>query len=184
MRKIVQLGYPTLTQKALKVEDFKEKAFQDLVDDLLETVQNAGDHAAGLAANQIGELKSVTVLLRMDLMNNPEHDGSDIWEVVVNPEVTRKSEALSTRWEGCLSVRNGDLFGEVSRPRRVRVSYQDRYGNVKELRTDGYFSHLVQHEIDHLNGILFTSYIKDPTKLYTSKELDEFKKKQKKNGGK
>lgn len=175
MKSIVQLGYPTLTKKAKKIEDFTNPKVQELIDELLETVQNAGEHAAGLAANQIGELASVTVVLRMDIMNKPDFEGDDVWEVIANPDITKESEAQSTYWEGCLSVNNGDLFGEVTRPRRVTVEFQDRNGKKQKIKADGYFSHLLQHEIDHLNGILFTSYVTDPSKLYTGKELDEMR---------
>lgn len=176
IRKIVQLGNPSLTQQAEEVTNIHLAETQQLVDDLLETVQNTGEHAAGLAANQIGELKQITVLVRMDLQNKPDWDGEPIWEVLINPKIVKQSEAESSYWEGCLSVNQGDLFGEVTRPRRVTVEYFDRDGNKKIMKNiDGYFSHLVQHEIDHLNGVMFTKYVTDPTELYTGEELDKMR---------
>ncbi len=179
MKKIVQLGYPTLTQRASEVTDFKSQDFQNLVDELIETVKKSGERGAGLAANQVGELQRVSVLLRMDLQNKAKQEGKPveaIWEVVVNPEYKSKSLKKTIYWEGCLSVKEGKIFGEVERPAIVEIDYQDRHGEKKSLKASGYFSHLVQHEIDHLDGILFLNYISDPSELYTDEELDEMNK--------
>lgn len=176
IRKIVQLGHPALTQQAEEVEDIASTETQLLIDDLLETVKNTGESAAGLAANQIGELKQITVLVRMDIQNKPDWDCTPVWEVLINPRIVKQSDAESTYWEGCLSVNEGDLFGEVTRPRRVTVEYFDRDGEKQVMKNiDGYFSHLVQHEIDHLNGVMFTKYVGDPSELYTGEELDEMR---------
>lgn len=168
-REIVQLGFPTLTQKSQKVSDFDDPKITNLVIDLLDTVKGAGENAAGLAANQIGELYRITVIQRVDKQAND-------WEVLINPRILKKSCELSTMWEGCLSIGNGNLFGQVTRPRVVEVEYFDQNGNLKKFSASDFFSHLIQHEIDHLDGKLFTQYLEDPTKLFTSEELDKIEK--------
>ncbi|BCX14205.1 MAG: peptide deformylase 2 [Candidatus Dojkabacteria bacterium] len=166
IKKIVQLGFPTLTQKAQEVKDVTSNKVQNLIEDLLDTAKNAGPNSAGLAANQIGELLRVTVVNRLD------RDGSD-WEVLINPKIIKKSKKISTNWEGCLSIANGGLYGLVSRPKSVVVEYLDPSGKTKKIKANDYFSHLIQHEIDHLDGILFTKYLDDPKNLYTAEEVDK-----------
>jgi peptide deformylase len=169
VREIVQLGYPTLTKRSDEVRDVTDTNVRKVIEDLLDTVKDAGGNAAGLAANQIGELYRITVIQRVDKQTND-------WEVLINPRILKKSSELSTIWEGCLSIGNGNLFGQVTRPRMVEVEYFDQNGNPKKISASDFFSHLIQHEIDHLDGKLFTQYLEDPTKLFTSEELDEFEK--------
>ena len=91
------------------------------------------------------------------------------------PKITlqiTKSKLKSIHWEGCLSVNDGDLFGKVQRSKEIEVEYIDIMGKVKKIGASDFFSHVVQHEVDHLKGILFLKYIKDPTDLYTSDELE------------
>lgn len=173
MLQIKQIGFPTLTQKAETVKDFSDPELKNLISEMLDTLKKGEDFSAGLAANQVGVLKRLTIVKRLDLENKPDFDGTDVWEVMVNPIIVKKSDVKSIYWEGCLSINNGNLFGQVERPRRVTVEYQNSKGDKKVIKADGYFSHLLQHEIDHLDGILFTSYIKDPSELYTSQELDK-----------
>lgn len=171
--KILQLGNPILEKKSEKVKDLKSEDVQNLIDDMLDTVISHEDHAAGLSAPQVGQLKRITLVKRYDKLENEDDANTDIgWEIMVNPEISDSSENRSVVWEGCLSVREGDLFGEVERPAEIQVNYLNRHGEKKSLRAKGFFSHLIQHEIDHLNGILFLKYVPDPTQLYTGKELD------------
>ncbi len=170
MRKIIQLGDPVLEQKSKLVELPLTKEENLLIDDMLEILNSNPENSAGISAPQVGILKRIAICRRMDLAE--DNDKKPLWEVMINPEILLSSDNESIYWEGCLSIKNGDLFGEVSRPEDVRVKYTNRKGEVRELECSDYFSHIVQHEIDHLNGVLFISYIDDPENLYTGKELD------------
>jgi peptide deformylase len=167
--KIVQYGNPILEEKSLEVGDPKSKETHELVDRMYNAVKSYGDGAAGLSAPQIGILQRVAICRRMDLENK---ESGNIWEVMINPVIKKQSKELSTKWEGCLSINFGDLFGEVSRPREVEVEYYNLKGEKQSLNAKDYLAHIIQHEIDHLNGILFLKYVSDPSELKTSDELE------------
>ncbi len=127
-----------------------------LMDDMLETMYADG---IGLAANQVGILKRVIVL---DLSES--RNGSEAL-CMANPEIIWKSEETFTYNEGCLSVRpapnddSKDLFAPVTRPCTIRVAYLDKKGERKELEASDLLSTCIQHEIDHLDGILFIDHL-------------------------
>lgn len=173
--KIVQYGNPVLEQVSEKIEDPKSQETKDLVNNMFKALREHGDGAAGLSAPQIGVLKRATICRRMDLepQGKKMKDSDMIWEIMINPEIINTSKELSTRWEGCLSINYGDLFGKVTRPKYIEVEYYDLEGNKKTLKASDYFAHIVQHEIDHLNGVLFLKYVPDPTELYTGDELEQ-----------
>ncbi len=182
MKKILQYGSPVLEQKSKNVSDPKDTKISKLIDDMLEVLDSVKEHSAGLSAPQIGVVLRVAICRRVDLEEerdqNDKGEGEPIWEVMINPEIKKQSDTTSLKWEGCLSVNEGDLFGEVERSEKITVEYTNIEGDKVELTADDYFAHVVQHEIDHLNGILFIKYIKDPTELYTSEELEDLEKKQ------
>lgn len=104
----------------------------------------------GLAAPQVGEmLRLVVIDLQRDETREPI--------VLVNPEVIAESDEVATREEGCLSLPG--QYADVTRPARVKVRYQDLSGAKKEIEGDGLLSACLQHEIDHLNGVLFVDYL-------------------------
>ena len=143
---------------------------------MFEAIKNHGSGAAGLSAPQIGVLQRIAICKRVDLETKEKKnkiDDEKLWVVMINPEITNQSKELSTRWEGCLSINYGDLFGKVTRPKSVEVEYFDLKGSRKKLKAEGYFSHIVQHEMDHLNGVLFLKYISNPEELYTGEELEQ-----------
>ena len=124
-----------------------------LVDDMFETMYEAP--GIGLAAIQVGVAKR---LITMDLAKKSE-DGETKREprVFINPEILSSSEELSVYEEGCLSI--PEYYEEVERPARVRVRYTDLDGKVHEEDAEGLFATCIQHEIDHLNGVLFIDYL-------------------------
>ena len=124
-------------------------AVRALADDMLETMYDAP--GIGLAAVQIGELQRVVV---MDLSGEEEAKAP---RVFINPEITWRSEAKLPYDEGCLSI--PDIFDTVERPAQVRVSYLDRDGNRLEEEADGLYAVCIQHEMDHLNGVLFIDHL-------------------------
>ena len=170
--KIRQIGDPVLESVAKRVEDPKDKTIQQLIDSLIDTCRADIDRTAGLSAPQVGESLAISVCRRFDLGENVDN-----WEAMINPEIIAESSKLSTVWEGCLSIGVGDkaIYGPVKRPKHVNVRYTDREGQKKELAASEYFSHVVQHEIDHVNGILFLKYVQNPDQnLWLSKDLDKY----------
>lgn len=173
--KIIQYGNPVLEKVSELIEDPRSPETKDLINQMFKALKDHGEGAAGLSAPQIGILKKATICRRMDLETPGKKikDSDIVWEIMINPEIINSSKELSTRWEGCLSINFGNLFGKVTRPKHVEVEYYDLEGNKKTLKASDYFAHIVQHELDHLNGVLFLKYVSDPTELYTSDELED-----------
>ncbi|MEO6728677.1 MAG: peptide deformylase [Candidatus Dojkabacteria bacterium] len=172
--KVVQYGNPVLESKSEIVKVPTSKEIKDLVEDMYAAMKRYGDTAAGLSAPQIGISKKVTVCRRLDLEERSNKDPKKVvWEVMINPEYISKSKEMNTDWEGCLSINNGNLFGRVERHEHVEVKYVDLDGVEKTMSASGYFAHVVQHEIDHLEGVLFLRYIENPEELLTSEELSK-----------
>jgi len=137
-----------------------------LLDDMLQTMYDAP--GIGLAAIQIGVPKRVLV---MDIARREEEDAKPEPICVINPEILWASEEQSSFEEGCLSI--PDFREEVFRPAKVKVGYLDREGKRQELDADGLLATCVQHEIDHLNGVLFIDHI---SRLKRERVLKKFSK--------
>jgi len=119
------------------------------MDDMLDSMYKA--QGIGLAANQVGSLERVIV---MDL--SEKRDGSEALRMA-NPEITWKSDETFTYKEGCLSI--PDQYAEVTRPKRIRLTYLDHKNVPQEIEAEDLLSTCIQHEIDHLNGVLFIDYL-------------------------
>ena len=159
LRNIRLQGDPVLRKKAVPVARFNEQLHR-LLDDMVETMIKA--QGAGLAAPQVGISKRSIVL----------RDEDKILEII-NPEIT-ESEGESIDIEGCLSFPG--LYGEVPRSARVAVSGQDRGGREIRVSGEGFLARVLQHEIDHLHGILF---VDRAVRLYTPEELQNLARKDK-----
>ncbi|HWV55635.1 peptide deformylase [Pseudorhodoplanes sp.] len=134
-----------------------------LADDMLETMYDAP--GIGLAAIQIGEpLRLVT----MDLAKKDEEKDPHVF---INPQITWSSEDRNVHEEGCLSI--PEYYEEVERPAKVRFTYLDLDGKLQEVEADGIFATCIQHEIDHLNGVLFIDHI---SKLKRDRVIKKFTK--------
>ena len=143
-----------------------DKNIKNLMDDMLETMYEAP--GIGLAAIQIGIPKRIVV---MDLSKDPEKKNPMYF---VNPEITWKSDLKSTYEEGCLSIPN--QFAKIDRPEKCNVKFLDYDGKQKELKAEGLLSTCIQHEIDHLNGILFIDYLSKLKKDIIIKKVSKDKK--------
>lgn len=137
-----------LRQKAQPVETFDEE-LQILVDDMIETMRVAP--GVGLAAPQIGVSKQVIVV---EFGDEDDETVPEQLFVVVNPEIVRQSNDTVLGVEGCLSVPG--FVGEVERAQVVTVRGQDQYGKKVKIRAQGWLARIFQHEIDHVNGVLYT----------------------------
>ena len=165
IQKILTEPNKVLRQISFKVENV-DKDIQKLMDDLLETLYVAP--GIGLAAIQIGIPKRVIVI---DLSRDEEKKNPMYF---VNPEIVWKSEDQSIYEEGCLSVPN--QFAEIYRPKKCHIKYLDYDGNPKEIKGEGLMATCMQHEIDHLEGILFIDYLSKLKKSMIIKKLSKQKK--------
>jgi peptide deformylase len=135
-----------------------------LADDMLATMYDAP--GIGLAAIQVGVPRRIVTI---DLARKEEEPKPIVF---LNPEVIWTSEELSVSEEGCLSI--PDYYEEVGRPASVKVRYMDLAGKTQEMDADGLLATCIQHEIDHLNGVLFIDYL---SKLKRDRVMTKFKKK-------
>jgi peptide deformylase len=145
---IIQAPDPRLKVRAEPVTVFDD-GLRRLLDDMLETMYDAP--GIGLAAPQVGVPRRAVVI---DLGAEPQ-DRRPMF--LVNPEVTWRSDELVAAEEGCLSL--PEQFAEVTRPSAVEVAYSDREGARHTIRADGLLARCLQHEIDHLDGILFVDHL-------------------------
>jgi peptide deformylase len=146
------------------------KEIRQLADDMLETMYDAP--GVGLAAIQIG------LPIRMVTMDVSKSDDERLPMVLINPEITWASEEKRVYEEGCLSI--PEYYEEVERPDRVRFRFMNIQGEVVEQEADGLLATCVQHEIDHLNGVLFIDYL---SKLKRDRVMTKFKKAAKREAG-
>lgn len=150
---IVEIPDPRLRLVSKPVEAIDD-ATRTLVADMIETMYAA--NGIGLAAIQVGVDLRVLVI---DLQAEEDADGKPIRapKAYINPEIVSVSDELSTYNEGCLSI--PEQYAEVKRPARARVRWQDEQGAAFEEELDGLLSTCMQHEIDHLNGVLFVDHV-------------------------
>ena len=165
IRKILIEPDPILRQKSLEVK-VVDKDLQNLMDDMLLTMYSAP--GIGLAAIQVGIPKRVIVI---DLSKEKEKKNPMFF---VNPIIKNKNSDLSRYEEGCLSV--PDQFAEVDRPSSCEVEYLDYNGKKNLLKTSGLLATCIQHEMDHLEGILFIDYLSKLKKSMIIKKLSKQKK--------
>lgn len=152
-----------LRKEAGIVKDF-DADLEKLIEDMIETMRDAP--GVGLAAPQIGVSKRVIVV---EFGNEDDESIPKQLYVLVNPEIVKRSEANLTGIEGCLSVPG--LVGEVVRAEAVTVSGQDKHGKKVKIRAQGWLARIFQHEIDHINGILYTDRAEDLWK-HEPEEMD------------
>jgi peptide deformylase len=172
--KVARMGHPVLRARARTVEpaQIRTPAFQHLIDDMLETMREY--QGVGLAAPQIHESVRLFVAGFSPSSEDDEEDEEDVDRRVplmalINPEITPVSPEIVEDWEGCLSI--PDIRGKVPRARQITVQAYDRRGKRIELRASGFTARVIQHETDHLDGVLFFDRMKS---LETLTFLDEF----------
>jgi peptide deformylase len=167
IRPIIIAPDPVLKAKAKPVENI-DGGIVRLMDDMLETMYEAP--GIGLAAPQIG------ILQRVIVVDVAEKDETPQPFAMANPEILWKSDETSIHNEGCLSL--PDHYADVVRPKQVRLRYIDRDGEVRELDADNLLATCVQHEIDHLNGVLFIDHISLLKRNMILRKLQKAKKSQ------
>lgn len=168
IRKIVTIdeGNPVLRQKAKRVREVTP-AIRELMDDMVETMQDAP--GVGLAGPQVDVLLRVIVVEVPKDLEDPE---AGTWlYALANPEIVRASDEIEEGEEGCLSIPG--LYGYVDRATAVTVKGLNRTGKKVRVKAEGFLARVLQHEIDHLDGILFIDHITDPEKLFRIEPEDE-----------
>ena len=164
LRKIIIEPDPILRKKCEPLEKVDTDT-KKLMDDMLETMYAAP--GIGLAAVQIGILKRLVVI---DISRDEEKKNPIF---LINPEITNQSKKTSVYEEGCLSLPG--QFAEIERPAKCTIKYIDYNGKEKDLKADGLLATCIQHEVDHLNGILFIDYLSKLKKSMIIKKLSKLK---------
>lgn len=171
---IVTAPDPRLKQLSAPVMAFDEQ-LNRLIADMTETMYH--DHGVGLAAVQVGVLKQLLVI---DLQNDDDHEDRPknfFPLVLINPVITAKSEDLVSATEGCLSV--PDIKTDVVRPNAVEVEYYDQTGQkytLSQIQTAGWLARVLQHEIDHLNGVTLLQHMSQLKRDIAIRKLKKIKK--------
>lgn len=165
---IQTLNNPILRQKARQITRF-DNDLQQLIDNMIETMRAAS--GVGLAGPQVDQPLRVAVV---ESLPEQDEDGNDIEGsrqlfILINPEIVWESRDMVDGIEGCLSIPG--WLGEVSRHESIRVRAQDRQGKKVRLRFNDWTARIVQHEIDHLNGVLYIDRLTAPENLWREEEL-------------
>jgi peptide deformylase len=164
--KVARMGHPVLRTKARPFEksEIKGAAVQRLIDDMIETMVEY--HGVGLAAPQVHETARLFVAV-LDAGDEPDPNAEPI--ALINPEISVVGADVVEDWEGCLSI--PDIRGRVPRARDIKVRAFDRKGDRIELHAHDFTARVIQHETDHLNGVLFFDRMRS---FETLTYLDEY----------
>ncbi|MDG6095361.1 peptide deformylase [Acetobacter sp. AN02] len=168
--KIARMGHPVLYERAARVEDISSPEIQRLIDDMLETVADAS--GAGLAAPQVYRSLRMFVWRVPASRSEGAEDPSAEMQVLINPEITPQGDGMVLRREGCLSITG--LQGWVPRYERIRYAGCDRSGQRIEGVASGFRANVMQHEMDHLDGILYPMRMTDLRLLAFDEEAMRF----------
>jgi peptide deformylase len=165
-----RMGHPVLRQPAQEIlaEELLNEDHQRLIDDMVETMHDA--EGVGLAATQVyRDMRLIIAEVRAP-KGDASDEGTAPLTVLANPRIVRASEEIDYGWEGCLSI--PDIRGIVPRHRAIIVKALDRRARPMTLEATGFFARVLQHEIDHLNGILFLDRMEDMRSLTFLKEFE------------
>ena len=164
--KIAKMGHPLLLQKAKEVRDPTSPEIKKLVNDMFDTLNDLGGSGVGLAAPQVHVSLQIVIFEATN-----ENEASLI--TLINPKIEVLTKETSIDWEGCLSVPG--LRGKVSRPNKIKYTGLDMEGNKIETIAEGFNARVVQHECDHLFGVLYPQRMKDLSSLQFVSEARHWK---------
>ncbi len=175
IRKVARLGHPVLREKTREVsrEEISSPEMRRLVRDMVETMHEYG--GVGLAAPQVHESIRLAIIEfdgDDERYQHPDKDEGQPLLVIWNARVKVLDATPSGFWEGCLSVPG--LRGYVERPSKIEVSYLDERGKPKTIVAEGFLATVFQHELDHLDGVVYVDKITDKTKLAFSEEYARY----------
>ena len=156
IKPVLKMGHPILLEVAEKIEEFNTPELEALIQDMQDTMTSL--NGAGLAAPQIGVSLQLVIFCFKENQRYP--DAAEVpFTILINPEITPLSDEIEDDWEGCLSVPG--LRGVVPRFTQLRYQGFDQFGNVIDRSVEGFHARVVQHECDHLEGILYPMRIED-----------------------
>jgi peptide deformylase len=165
IRQILEIGNPLLRQRSSAITNIVDPQIDDLIDDLIATAEVA--NGVGIAAPQVAASVRLFIVASRP---SPRYPYAPKMEptAMIDPEIVDRSGELVSGWEGCLSVPG--LRGLVWRDREIEVKYLTKHGELVQQELTGFVARIFQHELDHLDGILFPDRVSTPTDLITEAE--------------
>lgn len=165
---IIQVGHPILRTIASSIENISDPSIQNLIDSLIQTAQTA--NGVGIAAPQVAQSYRLFIVASRP---NPRYPDAPEMEptAMINPKIVEVSEEKVKGWEGCLSVTG--YRGLVPRYQTLRVEYQDRNGTLHTQVFQDFVARIIQHELDHLDGLVFLDRLESNQDLYTEQEYEQ-----------
>ncbi len=175
-KEITQVGNPLIRAKAKKVTNLKSKKVQQIIADLADSMKHY--NLVGMAAPQIGKSFRIFVseIRETKLRKDQSVKNVDQLRIYINPQIIWRSKKQVIGYEGCGSVAFANIFGSVKRPKSVIVKAQDKDGNIFKLKADNLLARVIQHEYDHLDGIVFTDKADPKSFMSRNEHLKKFKK--------
>jgi peptide deformylase len=173
IKPVLRMGHPLLREpsKEISIDEIGSPRINQLIADLKDTMKH--NQGIGIAAPQIGvNLQICLINLPENPARYPEAKGSNQEYILINPKITILNSELIGCWEGCLSVPN--LKGFVQRPKKIKVDFFDRLKSKQSLVIDNFLSIVFQHEIDHLNGVLYIDKVIDTKMIAFCDEYEQF----------
>ena len=171
--KTVQAGNKIVHTKSIEVSDILSEKTQEVITNLIDSMRDK--ELVGMAAPQIGE--NVRIFVSEVRETKYRKTGTDSLRVFINPIITKVSDKKSEGYEGCGSVASAEFFGPVTRPEEIAVTAYNEDGEEFEHTASGLLARVIQHEIDHLDGILFHEKITDMKKVMSKNEYVKTRRK-------
>ncbi len=162
---------PRETAKVLSELEILSSDVQILIADMYEALENR-KYGVGIAAPQVGHSLAINVIDTKPTKTRPDLTRQKL--TIINPVITKTYGRRKPMWEACLS--GPDLYAQVPRYKKVRLRWQDEQAMKHEEDFDGFIAHVIQHEVDHLHGILFVDKVKDTKTYMTTKEFKKYAK--------
>jgi len=165
---IIELGHPTLREKARPIDHIKDDRFQTLIDNLMATVQKA--NGVGIAAPQVAESYQLMIVASRPNLRYPNAPTMEPMPII-NPRILAHSDETVKGWEGCLSIPG--IRGNVPRYQAIELEFADRFGKLQKMEMTDFVARIFQHEYDHFNGIVFVDRVENTRDLITEKEYQK-----------
>lgn len=176
IKSITQVGNPIIRRKSKRVISVKSPKVKKIIKNLTDSMRHS--NLVGMAAPQIGQnLRIFVTEIRTTKFRKAKD--LDNLRVFINPEIISKSKKAISGYEGCGSVATSGIFGKVSRPVKITVSAYDKNNEKFTLNARGLLARVIQHELDHLDGIIFLDRVSDKKSLMSREEYLKIKKKKK-----
>jgi peptide deformylase len=176
IKEATQVGHKTIRGKAREVSNIKAKSVQQIITNLIDSMRH--HELVGMAAPQIDKdiRVFVTEIRETKLRKGQTKKNIDPLRIFINPHIVSVSKVQASGWEGCGSVAASGLFGMVKRPVSLKIEALDRNGNKYQLEAENLLARVIQHEMDHLNGVVFTDKA-DVSTFMSKNEYLKFKAK-------